>query len=89
MIHVDDFLCVGNNEDLIWLRERLREKYELKAKIIGRDPVDLKEACFLNRVINIHPRGASVEGDPKHVKILLDEWNMNKCNGTNTYEHPH
>ena len=33
--HVDDFLVAGGYDDLIWLRDEMSQKYELKVQIAG------------------------------------------------------
>ena len=40
--HVDDFLVAGENDDLVWLRDEMSKKYELKVQIAGWEPGDEK-----------------------------------------------
>ena len=71
--HVDDFLVAGEHDDIIWLRDEMAQKYELKVQIAGWEPGDEKELSFLGRTIRLGPDGVTMEGDDKH-----DQWN----NGT-------
>ena len=45
--HVDDFLVSGELHDLLWFRNKLLEKYELKVQVAGWDREDGKELSFL------------------------------------------
>jgi hypothetical protein len=47
--HVDDFLCAGNSVDLKWLREKLKEGYEVDGDILGLGPDEKLEGKFLGR----------------------------------------
>ena len=72
--HVDDFLLSGELHDLLWFRDKLLEKYELKVQVAGWDREDDKELSFLGRVIRLTPTGIELEGDDKHVGLLEEEW---------------
>ena len=39
---------------------------------------------FLGRRIRLGPHGIRYAGDPKHVRRLLEEWNMNECKAVGT-----
>jgi hypothetical protein len=74
--HVDDFLCSGQKHELLWFKEMLSVQFEMKAEILGGRSDESKEINFLGRTIRQTADGIEMEGDPKHVKILLDEWDM-------------
>jgi len=74
--HVDDFLCSGRDSDLRWFRSMLSKQFELKCEILGYGSGETRELSFLGRTIKITGSGIEFEGDQKHVKILLDEWDM-------------
>ena len=78
--HVDDFLLSGEMQDLSWLRDRLKEKYELKVQVAGWERGDARELSFLGRVIRTTSTGIELEGDDKHVSKLEEEWGMANCN---------
>ena len=84
LAHVDDFLCVGMEAELLWLHRELAGKYELKMQMVSRECQDSSEAKFLNRIIKIQDEGVSIEGDPKHVQLLKEEWGMTQCNAVDT-----
>ena len=35
LVHGDDFVCVGDAADLRWLEKCLKERFEIKSKMIG------------------------------------------------------
>ena len=78
--HVDDFLLSGDYHDLMWFRDKLLEKYELKVQVAGWGRDDDKELSFLGRTIRLTPTGIELEGDDKHVGLLEEEWGMKHCN---------
>jgi hypothetical protein len=82
--HVDDFLVAGELADLEWLRDEMTKKYELKVQIAGWDHGDGKELSFLGRTIKLSSEGVIMEGDDRHVKRLLEEWNMQSCSAVST-----
>ena len=51
VLHVDDFLVVGEEQALQDLKEKLQAVYELKATIIGEGTADRKEGTYLGRTI--------------------------------------
>ena len=82
--HVDDFLVAGEPADLVWLRDEMAKKYELKVQVAGWDHGDGKELSFLGRTIKLSPEGVTMEGDDRHVQRLLEEWNMQSCSAVST-----
>jgi hypothetical protein len=79
--HVDDLLCGGAKADLEWLRKELQKKYEVKGDIMSPKCTQLK---FLGRVISSDSEGFYWEEDPKHRRILLEEWGLQDCKGAAT-----
>ena len=42
-VHGDDFLVTGSRSDLLWLRDKLGSKYEVKTHLLGpEDEQDIK-----------------------------------------------
>ena len=78
--HVDDFLCTGTDEDLQWFLSKMEKKYEVTATFAEKRGV--REIRYLNRLINWDDDGDSItiQGDPKHAKLLFKEWKMEKAN---------
>ena len=84
VVHVDDFLLSGEEHNLMWFRDQLAKKYELKVQVAGWGHSDNKELSFLGRVIRTTAMGIELEGDDKHVEMLEREWNMECCNSVAT-----
>jgi len=82
--HVDDFLVAGEAQHLKWLRDELGKTYELKVQIAGWQPGDAREVSFLGRTIRLSNTGIEIEGDDKHVKGLIEEWQMQECKPVST-----
>ena len=50
VVHGDDFVITGGEEELKWTEDVLRKKYPLKMRgILGPEPGDSKEAIIFNR----------------------------------------
>lgn len=82
MIHVDDFLIIGDIEEAIWFEDHLQKQFEISTTIIGQDFV--KTAAYLNRLITWTEGGIEVEADPEHVDVVLRYWGIGNCNGHET-----
>ena len=68
--HVDDFLCVGPEENLTWL-------FEGTERNVGQGHAH--EVKYLNRFISWNNGVFTIEGDMKHRNILMKE-----CSGVDT-----
>ena len=60
----------------------LLKKYDLKKKILQPDS-DM-EVKYLNRTIRWTSQGLELEGDQKHIDILVKEWGMQRRNVVDT-----
>ena len=74
--HVDDFLCSGKLSDLRWLHEAISKEFDIKSETLGPGNGEVREVQFLGRIIKWTQEGYEYECDPKHAKIMLEEWNM-------------
>ena len=82
VFHVDDFLCSGQRDDLLWMHDELSKKYEMKKTLISQ--TDDHETTYLNRRLKLTRNGVRPEGDPKHVDILVKEWGLDFAKGVDT-----
>ena len=72
MVHGDDCTMLGNDVQLDCFRERMQERYSLKARgRLGPDVHDDKEIRILNRVIQWNDEGIWYEPDPRHAEFIL------------------
>eukprot|EP00435_Cladocopium_sp_Y103_P016599 s3099_g4.t1 len=76
-IHGDDITVLGFEDDLLWLKCQLEGRYELKfGGLLGPDKTDVQDVALLNRLIHYGESCTTIEADPRHVKIVLDELNL-------------
>lgn len=82
MTHVDDFLLTGNVKHAEWFEAELKKEYDITVTTLGENFE--KKGKYLNREITWTKEGIQIEGDQKHVQILLDESGMTECKGIAT-----
>ena len=51
MVHGDDFVTAGYDDDLCWLRGELEKQYELKTQMVGVGGEAAQEGKGFNRVL--------------------------------------
>ena len=75
LVHGDDFVVVGARNELGWMTERLRGRFEVKTSVVGGRPDlgDVSEARILNRVIRIIPSGWEYEAGQRHADLIIAE----------------
>ena len=83
-VHVDDLLCTGVRDDLMWLKFQLSKEYELETKMMGDDEDMVKTAVYLGRTLEWREDGLGVRPDRRHVRSLLRELGMEACRGVST-----
>jgi len=82
--HVDDFMITGRVSELQWFRKALEKEFELTYEVLGDGYGEQKKVKFLGRELTWARGGIRYEGDPKHVAILLKEWNMDSSKPVGT-----
>ena len=75
LVHGDDFVCVGQPEELKWLKAKLSMRFEIKTSMVGLNAQDgeIREARILNRVIRVTPQGWEYEADQRHADLIIQE----------------
>jgi hypothetical protein len=74
MVHGDDFVFVGPDEDLEWAEKVMEESFLIKrVGKLGGDTGDDNEIRILNRVLRWTEAGIKYEADPRHAEILARE----------------
>lgn len=84
VVHGDDFMATGRESGLIWLRDRLAEKLEVKAVIIGPGPKQDKMITILNRQVVWGEEGITWKADEKHAHTIIRELGFEESNGVAT-----
>ena len=59
-LHGDDYLSVGRDVDLKWIREEVETKFEIKTAVIGPEDHDQKEATILSRIVRFGHQGVGM-----------------------------
>ena len=70
-VHVDDLLCTGLREDLMWLKKQFLKEYELETMLMGQDDDMEKKAIYLGRTLEWSENGLGKRLDRRHVRSLL------------------
>ena len=85
LVHGDDFVCVGEAEELRWLEEKLNERFEIKSKMMGLRDGESREERILNRDIRVSENGWEYEADQRHADLIIRETGADKLS---TLSHP-
>ena len=75
-VHGDDFVCAGPLCQLRWTTDILDTAFEAKHQVMGASDHLMKELKILNRKVSWKSQGITIEADPKHVRVLLEEMNL-------------
>ena len=79
VVHGDDFIFVGLDEDLDYAEKLLTDQYEVKNRgRLGTGPGDVREIDVLGRIIKMEDDGITWEGDPRHQVKLEEYFGMDK-----------
>ena len=70
-IHGDDFVGVGENNNISWLQKQLDGAYDMKSQIMGDADNNVKQQKILNRIVNWRPSSIEYEADPRHAEIII------------------
>ena len=76
-VHGDDFTATGPVEDLAWLEEIFRKKYEINATVLGPDTHQAQEVRILGRTLRWVQGGIEYEADARHHTIVIEELGLN------------
>ncbi len=85
VVHGDDFVFVGVDEDLDSVLEVLKANYELKNRgRLGTGERDVKQIDMLGRIIKLEEGGITWQGDPRHQQLLETYFGMDENTKTLT-----
>ena len=85
VVHGDDFTNLGEENELKWLTDKLKEHFSIKDRgTLGPDVNDLKEIRLLNRIIAWESDGIRYEADQRHGEILIDVLDLKEAKGVDT-----
>jgi hypothetical protein len=84
MVHGDDYVNVGEEPQLKWMKIQLEKQFEVKSDIIGPNAHQRKEVKVLNRFIRYGKYGIQYEPDPRHAEIIISEMGVQAANPVST-----
>ena len=72
VVHGDDFTFLGYEEDLMWFRSGIQNRFECKLRgMLGPGLDDEKSFRILNRVITWSSSGIQYEADQRLAEIIV------------------
>ena len=85
LVHGDDFVSSGSLDGLLWFKEQLSSRFEIKTKLIGvprRDAGGLEvrpEGRILNRIVRWTSSGFEYEADLRHADLIIKELGLEEA----------
>ena len=73
LVHGDDYLSSGFQDDLDWLESELSAAYEIKTQRIGAGNGCEREGKALNRIVRYTEEGYELEADPRHAELIVEQ----------------
>ena len=78
VVHGDDFMFTGYQEDLNFALELMKKEYDVKNRgTLGPGPDDVQKIDMLGRILQYHSWGLSWQADPRHRKMILEHFGFN------------
>ena len=77
-VHGDDFTIIGNNMQLKWLGDKMRQRYELKMDVLGPEVHCVQEIRVLNRIIRWTKEGIEYEPDQRRAEKVVSDFGLGK-----------
>ena len=84
LVHGDDYVSTGMQEDLDWLELELQKAYEIQTQKVGPGKEQDSEGKVLNRIVRCTGDGWEYEADQRHGEILVEELGLEAANGVKT-----
>ena len=82
LVHGDDFVTVGHQESVHWLRGMMGKRFEIKSHVIGHGCDELREHRILGRIVRAAANGAwEYEADPRHAELIVKTLRLEAANG--------
>lgn len=80
VVYGDDFTILGAEHHLDWLKNQIKEVYEIDFKArLGPHDGDTKVVRLLTRIIEWKHDGIYMEADPRHAEIIVEHLQLENC----------
>ena len=73
-VHGHDFIAICPIEDLLWLEEVFRKRYDIKSTVLGPDTHQAQEVKILGRILRWTEGGSSTRLTPGTTLSPLKKW---------------
>ena len=73
LVHGDDYVLSGLQADLEWMEVQLQASYEIQAQKLGLGVGCVQEGEVLNRILRCDSSGWSLEADPGHAELVIEQ----------------
>ena len=73
LVHGDDYVSAGLDEELGWFEEQLKARYAIKTQRLRGNQGVGEEVKVLNRVVRRVEQGYELEGDPRHAELIIEQ----------------
>ena len=84
-VHGDDYVSTGTTKILLWLKERLESKYQVKTQTLGPEEGQCKEVKIFNSIVSWHgSEGLTYEANPRHAEIITEQLNLQSAKPIST-----
>ena len=85
VVHGDDFTMLGTHEQLMWFREQIKKRFQVKFRgMLGPSSKDDKDITILNRTVSWDKNGITYKVDPRHVDIVIRELGLQDSKSVKT-----
>ena len=84
LVHGDDYVCSGDDEELAWLERELIGVYVYGLKTQRLGPRAGKEGKVLNRIVSWTEKGWELEADPRHAELIQEQLGISSGGGITT-----
>jgi hypothetical protein len=73
LVHGDDYVSSGRQADLDWMEIQLQAAYEIQTQKLGLGENCVSEGKVLNRIVRCSKEGWSLEADPRHAELIIEQ----------------
>ena len=84
LVHGDDYVSSGRQTDLDWMEIQLQAAYEIQNQKLWLDAGCVSEGEVLNRIVRCNEDGWSLEADPRHAELIIEQLGVSEMGSAAT-----
>ena len=73
IVHGDDYVSSGFDQDLLWLEEELSKAYEIKTQKLGLEKGRERQGKAFNRFVSRVDECWTIEADQRHAEFIVEQ----------------